>query len=38
MAGTGKMMEFGDEGTDFIDSILCREETDHVLSMMIRAD
>ena len=38
MAGPGKDIEFGDEGQSFIDSILSREETEDVLSMMLGAD
>ena len=33
-----ELMEFGDEGLNFMDSILSREETEDVLSMMNRAD
>ena len=38
MAGLGKALSFGDDGMAFIDSILSREETEDVISMMIDAD
>ena len=39
MAGLRKgPMDFGDEGKEFIDSILSREETEDVIHMMIKAD
>ena len=38
MAAPGKAIEFGDAGQTFIDSILSREETEDVLSMLLGAD
>ena len=39
MAGSRKgPMDFGDKGSKFIDSILSKEESEDVISMMIKAD